>query len=129
MRRFLVFGLLGPPIGLMTGMWGLVPLLNWATGGASVFAWGQLVLLPMGYVLGLIPALLTALVDEALARRGVRGRPAWTALFAFGASFVPLLTAIVMGFIGSPWLLVWGLIGAAPGFVCSMLSGPSKQQR
>lgn len=124
MRRFLIFGLLGPPLGFVVGFWGLVPLLNWATGGASTFEWGQLVLLPLAYWLGLVPALLAAALDLYLARRGVRWRPAWTALFSFAASFVPLSTAMAMGFLQSPWFLIWGLIGVLPGFVCSALSGP-----
>lgn len=122
LRRFLVFGLLGPPLGFAVGVWGLVPLLNWLSGGAGTFDPGQLVLLPAAYWLGIVPALLAAAVDHLLARRGVRGRPAWTALFAFAASFVPLLSALAMGFLSSPWILVWGLIGAVPGFVCSALS-------
>lgn len=122
-RRLLIFGLLGPPLGFAVGFWMLLPLLNWATGGDSTFEWGQLMLVPVAYWLGLLPALLAALVDHLLARRGVRWRAAWTALFAAAASFVPLISGLAMGYLGSPWLLVWGVIGAVPGFVCSLLSG------
>ncbi|MDB5377216.1 MAG: hypothetical protein JWR00_1662 [Rubritepida sp.] len=127
MKRFLIFCLPGPPRGFVVGFWGLVPLLNWATGAASVFEWGQLVLLPLAYWMGFIPALLAAVLDRHLTRRGLRWRPAWTALFAFAASFVPLAAAIAMGFLASPWLLIWGLIGAVPGFICSALSGASER--
>lgn len=128
MRRFLVFGLLGPPLGFVVGFWGLLPLLNRASGGASVYDAHQLVLLPLAYWLGIVPALLAAALDRHLARRGLPWRPAWTALFAFGVSFVPLSAAIGMGFLKSPWLLVWGLVGAVPGFVCSLLSGAPQRR-
>lgn len=108
------------------GFWGLVPLLNRASGGTSTFAWGQLVLLPAAYWLGIVPALLAAMLDRHLARRGVRRRPAWTALFSFAASFVPLLGVVAMGFLNSPWFLIWGLVGGVPGFLCSALCGPSE---
>lgn len=123
MRRFLIFGLLGPPLGFVVGFWGLLPLLDRAAGGTSLFDGHQLILLPAVYWLGIVPALLAAALDRHLARRGVRWRPAWTALFAFAASFVPLSAVIGMGFLRSPWLLVWGMVGAVPGFVCSVLSG------
>jgi hypothetical protein len=127
LRRFLIFGLLGPPLGFLVGFWGLVPLLNWASGGESHFEWGQLVLLPLAYWMGIVPALLAAMLDRHLARRGLRWRPVWTALFSFAASFVPLAAAIAMGFLASPWVLIWGLIGAVPGFICSALSGASER--
>ncbi|HEY4250087.1 MAG TPA: hypothetical protein VGM87_02750 [Roseomonas sp.] len=123
LRRFLVFGLLGPPLGFVVGFWGLVPALNWAMDGRSGFDWHQMVLLPLAYAMGIVPALLTALVDAAIAQRGWRWRPLWTAAFAFAASFTPLGTLLVAGYLTSPWILLWGLIGAVPGLVCSALSG------
>jgi hypothetical protein len=89
---------------------------------------GPAALLPLAYWTGLIPALLAAAPDLCLARRGVRWRPAWTALFAFVASFVPLAAAIAMGFLASPWVLIWGLMDAVPGFICSALNGASERR-
>lgn len=123
MRRPLVFLLLGPPLGLVTGMWILLPLFNWAIGAESTIELGQLVLLPAAYVMGFVPALIAAGVDATLARRGVRWRPLWTGLAGFLVSFVPLLGALVYGALGSLIFLLWGLVGAVPGAVCSALSG------
>jgi hypothetical protein len=30
MKRLLIFAVLGPPLGLATGMWGIIPALNWS---------------------------------------------------------------------------------------------------
>lgn len=125
MRRALIFLLLGPPLGLITGMWGILPLFNWTLGAGdeTIIGPDQLVLLPAAYVMGFVPALIAAGVDAALAKHGVPWRPVWTGLAGFLVSFVPLLGAIVYGFLSSPWFLLWGLIGAAPALVCSLLSG------
>ena len=125
MRRFLIFVLLGPPLGFLVGFWGLLPLLNLAAGGAGRIEWGQLVLLPVAYWVGLLPALLAAGFDHLLAKRGTRWRPAWSAAFGFVAAFLPLTTTAWMGYIHSPWALPWGLLGAVPAAICSALSGPS----
>src|SRR5271155_4026946 len=36
LRRFLIFALLGPPLGMITGMWGILPVLNWSLRDAAV---------------------------------------------------------------------------------------------
>jgi hypothetical protein len=61
--RFLVFALLGPPLGLVTAMWGIVPVLGWSLGDPSVFDYHQFILLPLAYEVGLVPALLVGLFD------------------------------------------------------------------
>jgi hypothetical protein len=123
LRRFLIFGLLGPPLGMLTGMWGIVPVLNGLLGGPSVFDYHQLVLIPLAYQIGLLPALLVAVFDGLLARRGVRYRVGWSALFGFAMSFIPLLGALSMGFLHGPFVAIFGLLGAAPAAACSWLAG------
>jgi hypothetical protein len=124
-KRLLIFALLGPPLGLATGLWGLLPIMSAWLGGGSAFDLGQIVLLPLGYMVGLVPALLACGFDETLARLNVRFRVGWTALFGFAASFVPLLGALSMGFLHGPFVLAFGLVGATPASVCSWLSGRS----
>jgi hypothetical protein len=108
---------------MVTGMWGILPVLNGVLGGASVFDYHQLVLLPLAYEIGLVPAVLVAAFDGRLARRGVRYRVGWSTLFGFAVSFLPLLGALSMGFLHGPFVAIFGLLGAAPAAVCSWLSG------
>ena len=123
MKRFLIFALLGPPLGFITLFWGLLGLLDAALGEPSNIDFHQIVLLPMAYVLGIVPALVAAAFDETLARRGVRYRVLWTALFSYVVGFLPIFAAIVAGYVHGPFVLVFGLVGAVPGAICSWLSG------
>src|ERR1700723_319417 len=112
MKRFVTFALLGPPLGLFAGLGILLPTFNWVLEGKySAPDWHDIVLLPMAYMLGIIPALVTAGVDTALANWRVRWRPLWTASFAFMASFIPLAGALLGGFVHGPFILLFGLIG------------------
>src|SRR5665213_1307051 len=103
MKRFLIFGLLGPPLGLITGFWIMLPLLNAALGAPSTFDIHQFVLLPVAYMLGIVPALLAALFDHVLARRNIRPRILWTTLFSYGTGFIPILSAMVAGYVHGPY--------------------------
>ena len=123
MRRFLIFALLGPPLGMITGMWGILPVLNWSLGDAAVIDYHQIVLMPLAYQVGVLPALLAAAFDGWLAKREIRFRVAWCALFGFVVSFLPLLGALSMGFLHGPYVAIFGLLGAAPAAACSWLSG------
>ena len=121
MKRIAIFVLLGPPLGMITGLYGMLPVLNWSLGEPSLIDFHQFALLPLAYVIGLIPALIVGCFDAALAHRKVRGRIVMTTLFAAAACYIPLMTSIGMGFIGGPFLLLFGLIGAVPAAVCSWL--------
>jgi len=123
LRRFLIFALLGPPIGMLTGMWVMLPVLNWSQGGAAVFDYHQLDLVPLAYVVGLLPAVLAAAFDGVLAKLRVRFRPLWCALFGFAVAFLPLVGALKMGFLHGHLVASLGLLGAAPAVICSWLSG------
>lgn len=98
MKRYLIFALLGPLIGFLTGFYWLLPALNWATGGESTFDWHQISLLPLSYALGIVPALLAGAFDAVLAERSIHLRPLWTSLFGFFVSFLPLAIALLAGF-------------------------------
>jgi hypothetical protein len=123
LRRFLIFALLGPPLGIITGMWGILPVLNWSLGDAAVIDYHQIVLMPLAYQVGVLPTLLAAAFDGWLAKRGTRFRVAWCALFGFVVSFLPLLGALSIGFLHGPYVAIFGLLGAAPAAACSWLSG------
>lgn len=122
MKRLLIFALLAPPLGMATGLYLMLPLLN---GGfvASTLDWHNIILLPAAYFMGLVPALVVGLFDGALAKRKVRRRVLWTAGFAFAMSFIPVLPSIAFGFIQTPWILPFGIIGAVPGAICAWLAG------
>lgn len=122
MRRFLVFTILGPALGFVTAFWILLQALNGWLGAPSTFDLHQVVLLPVAYMLGIIPALVTALFDHVLARRNVRLRILWTTLFAYAAAYLILLNAWSAGTVHGPALLLFGLVGAVPGAVCAWLS-------
>jgi hypothetical protein len=101
----------------------MLPVLNWSQGGAAVFDYHQLDLMPLAYVVGLLPAVLAAAFDGALAKLRIRFRPLWCALFGFAVAFLPLIGALKMGFLHGPLVASLGLLGAAPAAVCSWLSG------
>ncbi|MBN9049977.1 MAG: DUF5413 family protein [Rhizobiales bacterium] len=123
MRRFLIFALLGPALGFVTAFWILLQAFNGLLGAPSTFDLHQVVLLPVAYMLGIGPALVTGLFDHVLARRGVRLRILWTTLFAYASAYLILLNAWGAGTVHGPALFLFGLIGAVPGAICAWLSG------
>ena len=123
MKRFLIFAALFPPLAFVVAMWGMLQILNWALGEHSTAGTHQLILLPVAYVVAILPALLTALADEILARRKVRYRMLWTALAGYLSIYAPLLTSLSTGSVHGPYLLLFGIIGAVPGAICSWLAG------
>jgi hypothetical protein len=128
MKRFLIFGLLGPALGFVTFFWVLLQAMNALLGARATFDIHQLVLLPLAYAFGIVPALLAALVDHLLARRGVRGRIVWTTLFSYVAGFFPILLSMLDVTTRGWFWLLFGLIGAVPGAICSWLSGAAAEE-
>ena len=109
MKRLVIFGLLGPPVGFVVVFWVMLPLLNMALGDTDTFEFRDIVLLPASYAVGIVPALVVAAFDHVV--RNVRSRILWTTLFAYGAAFIPLLGAWMMDFIqlALVLLLLFGL--------------------
>jgi cytochrome c biogenesis protein CcdA len=122
MKRFLIFGLLGPPLGFVTAFWVMLPALDWSLGASSHAEFHQIVLLPVAYMIGIVPALLAALFDHVLARRKARWRILWTTLVSTTAGFLPIAASMFDGFVHGPYVLLFGLIGAVPGAICAWLS-------
>lgn len=79
MKRFLIFAILFPPIAFVVAFWIMLQILNWAVGGPSTFDYHQVILLPVAYMVGIVPALLTAKADDILFKGRVRYRMLWTA--------------------------------------------------
>lgn len=114
--RLLIFGLLGPPIGSVAMV--LFLLVSAVESPAAVFpllliaVWS----LPIAYVIGLIPAIITGLVDGLLAEQRVKWRPVWTAVAGF---FATLLTVTLPGWVigtVNPGTLLY----CAPGCRCRL---------
>lgn len=110
MKRFLIFAGLVPPVALA------IFLAPEATAIETLgFAFLTLAYV---YLIGLIPASLTAAVDWLLSGQSVHLRMAGTAIFA------TILTELMANqLLGVSMSLHVGLIGAIPAAVCSFLSG------
>ncbi|XIA62926.1 hypothetical protein ACFIOY_26650 [Bradyrhizobium sp. TZ2] len=100
----------------------MLQISNWLAGSPSTFDLAQVLMLPMIYLVGLIPALVAAWFDQALSNRNVSHRVLLTALFGYAISYVPLIGAPWMGFVHGPYVVLFGLIGAVPSAVCSWLA-------
>jgi hypothetical protein len=125
MKRLLIYTLLGPPIGLAVVLAITAPFeplvrdnLDRALLGAVALA------IPFSYPAGLLPAIIVAVVDQLLAKRGLA---LWPRICACaGAGYVVTMLG-AYGFRLPPngrYLLV-GLVGAVPAAVCAWLSGRS----
>jgi hypothetical protein len=127
MKRFLSFAILGPLIGLLTGLLILAPALSYLAGDpiGDMFDAAEAlpVFLPLAYAIGLLPALATAAFDGYVGGRGARHRWAWSAVFGFAAAFLPLATSFWMGFLHGPYVLAFGIVGAVPAAACSWIAG------
>jgi Family of unknown function (DUF5413) len=127
MKRLLIFAVVVPPLGFVVAFWVMLQIANWLVGAPSTFDLRQVVMLPMVYVLGVIPALLMAWFDHVLAQRQMPYRIALTASFAYALSYVPLLGAFQLGFMHGPLVALFGLIGAVPAALCSWLASERSQ--
>jgi len=122
MKRFLIFAAVAPPLGFIVAFWVMLQIANWLAGSPNTFDVAQIMMLPTIYLVGLIPALLAAWFDRALARRNVSYRMALTALFGYAISTLPLAVAFWVGLAHGPYVLLFGLIGAVPSALCSWLA-------
>jgi hypothetical protein len=117
-KRVLLFVLIGPFLGFVMAFWVMLPLLSVSLGEQPGAALGQIVILPAAYAAGVLPAALTGAIDHLLASRP--WRPLWTGLAGYMLGFVPILAALLMGFMHGPYVLLFGLIGAVPAAICSI---------
>jgi dolichyl-phosphate-mannose--protein O-mannosyl transferase len=122
MNRLLIFAAIAPPLGFVVAFWVMLQIANWLAGSPITFDVAQIMMLPTIYLVGLIPALMVAWFDHALAKHNVAYRIALTALFGYAISYLPLAMAYRVGFAHAPEVLLFGLIGAVPSAVCSWLA-------
>lgn len=122
MKRLLIFAAIAPPLGFVVAFWVMLQIANWLAGSPNTFDVAQIMMLPTIYLVGLIPALLAAWFDHALAKCNVSYRIALTALFGYAICYLPLAAAFWIGFAHGPDVLLFGLIGAVPSAVCSWLA-------
>ena len=128
MKRFLVYALLGPPIGwaVLFAMTVLFEPRMRDTFDASTLG-GAVLLIPFSYLAGLLPAIIVAVVDLLLAKRRLALRPRIGACTAAG--YVVAILGMY-GFHPPPTgkALVFGLVGAIPAAVCAWLSGRNRTE-
>ena len=114
MNRILIFAAMAPPLGFVVAFWVMLQIANRLAGSPITFDVSQVMMLPTIYLVGLIPALW--------AKRNVPCRIAFTALFGYTISYLPLAVAYWVGFAHGPEVLLFGLVGAVPSAVCSWLA-------
>lgn len=128
MKRFLIYGLLGPALGCVTAFGVMLPLLGLFLSDPAPKVSSTLILivlmLPFAYLHGIVPAMLSAAVDGLLESR--RMALAWRvpamALCGFAFAFIPLLSSIAEGQLPGQGRLIFGFVGAVPAAICCFLS-------
>jgi len=119
-RRWAIFGLIGPFVGFLV-------FVGLAGGFQSHAAQSFLIVLPFAMAAGFVPAMVTATFDRLFERLGVQqlDRLFRIALVGYGAAYLLMLENL---FETTPLISFqyrWGLIGAVPAVICSWLNQPS----
>lgn len=104
--------ILGPSLGLLT---------LYAVGGIARDLLGPRLLIIaffLVYLVGLIPAVITAVFDSYIDGRGARGISKWlvTGCFGYVAAYLNILASTVLH---DP---TWGVLGAVPALICSAIT-------
>jgi hypothetical protein len=120
MKRFLIYALLGPPIGLAV-LFAMTALLDPHKRDPLDTKAGVVVLIPFSYLGGLPQAIIVAAVDMLLSKRLALGRRICACT---GAGYA----VTMLGMYGFHWppvgrYFLFGLVGAIPAAVCAWLSG------
>ncbi len=128
MKRFLVFIFLGPAVGLAVFVFIFLPIsrtiLTGPISGPFEGIGLTLILLPWGYLVGMVPACAEALLDWFLARKGVKYRPMWCFLFGMLLGSPVALSGRSLDI----FLLrgIGGLVAAIPAALCSWPSSDAE---
>ncbi len=131
MRRFIIFALAGPPLGMLVSIFIVIPLVALLDGTAFELSFAQLetflALVPFSYIIGIIPAVLTSLADWAVrdVRTPLRIQCVTAAGYVFG--FLPFWWPLTGSVKKSEW--AYGLAGAFAGATCSWLTAISTRQK
>ena len=118
MKRFAIYVLLGPLIGF------IVFVLRDIAGGKIFGGFpGLLIGLPFAYLFGIVPALVMWLEDWWLCERiPLPAKVATSALTGYAAVIALLWLNTAPGQVHTPQFLTFGLVGAVPAALCSLLS-------
>jgi hypothetical protein len=128
--RILLFVALGPVLGIVGASLAIGTATLVTTGSFRDFTFGPELFSPVvitaAFTIGLLPALLTAIIGIVLDRR-LAGWRLWLWLGLSGAIIGVILAWIIFGPVGGEGLkpdvftVVIGSAGALAGFVCAML--------
>jgi hypothetical protein len=120
MRRFLIFALLGPPVGLAV-MMALTSYISERAiiPDARLLTYG----LPLAFMMGIVPALFAALADWWFAP-GLGFWPRIGATFLAGYAVTVVAGLIIFSQANNSLLdmMAFGFVGAIPAAICSWLS-------
>ena len=121
MKRFLIFLLLGPLLGLLVFMLRNA-FAGKLVGGFMGFVFG----LPFGYLFGLPIVLVMWVEDWFLSdKTGLGMKVATSACVGYVASIAMLLLTSALH-LQLPQILSFGIVGAIPAAVCSWLAGTTE---
>jgi hypothetical protein len=119
-RRWAIFGLIGPFVGFLV-------FIGIAGGFRSHAVEAFLIVLPFAMVAGFVPAMVTATFDRVFEKWGVHplDRLIRIAVAGYAGAYLLMLENF---FETTPLISFdyrWGLIGAIPAVLCSWLNRPS----
>jgi len=130
MKRLMTFALIGPPVGAFALIFIVIPLQAILDDSKIEFGLVQvqtfLALIPLSYVVGIIPAMLAALADGAARNLPIPVRILCVTVAGYLFGFLPLWWPLKGGGKSSEW--VFGLVGAVAAATCAWLT-TSWQQR
>lgn len=116
MKRFLIFAVLYPPLALLVAILAISEARSYLD--TSFVFW----MLGIAYLVGIVPALLSATADWGLSETSIYERLIGTAV-AGAASIMAAVAAFNFGeMLVAPVVFLIALMGAVPAAMCSWLS-------
>jgi hypothetical protein len=125
MKRFLIFVILGPIIGLAV----VLAIFSFKSGVFDPDVRMVSIGLPLAYSIGAVPALFAAVVDWSLAttfRFWIRVGATCCAGYALAVVTWLVMSKLIVPYASFGDVFVFGFYGAIPAAICSWLSGAKK---
>jgi hypothetical protein len=118
MVRFPVFAVLGP----LTGYFVFISLGGGIKGDSAGIIFGML--LPVAWIAGLVPASITAALDQLFERLGARSvqRYLLTGIIGYASAYLFMVENYFEIEPLFPFRYDWGLVGAIPAVICSFVT-------
>jgi hypothetical protein len=118
MIRFPVFAVLGPLAGYVV----FISLAGGFKGDGAEVAFGML--LPVAWIAGLVPASITAALDMLFERLGARSVQTHllTGIVGYACAYLFLFENYFETEPMFPFRVDWGLVGAIPAVICSLVT-------